>query len=152
MNSTNRTHLNELTSNIIAGAIRVHSHLGPGLLENAYQACMEQELRLRGLNVKSQVYLPVEYKGVKVKLGYKLDILVNDLVVVELKACPGMDPLFRAQLLSYLRLSDKELGLLINFHNFKLTEGILRVVNGYPNNVVPSTVTAPNPSSLPPAF
>ena len=86
--------------------------------------------------MKSQVYLPVEYKGVKVNLGYKLDMLVNDLVVVELKACAGMDPLFKAQLLSYLRLSNKELGLLINFHNFKLTEGIVRVVNGYPKNVV----------------
>jgi GxxExxY protein len=119
---TARAHLNKITSDIIGAAIRVHCHLGPGLLENAYQACLEQELRIRGLNVKSQLYLPVEYKGVKVKLGYKLDMLVNDLIVVELKACAGMDPVFKAQLLSYLRLSNKELGLLINFHNLKLTD------------------------------
>lgn len=84
--------------------------------------------------MKSEVYLPVEYKGLKIKLGYKLDMIVNDLVVVELKACAGIDPLFKAQLLSYLRLSNKEVGLLINFHNMKLSEGIVRVVNGYPKN------------------
>lgn len=86
----------------------------------------------------SQIYLPVEYKGVKVKLGYKLDMLVNDLIIVELKACAAIEPLFKAQLLSYLRLSNKEIGLLINFHNYKLTEGIVRVVNGYPKNLASS--------------
>ena len=133
-----REGLNKITHEIIAAAIRVHSHLGPGLLENAYQACLEHEFRLRGMDFKSQVYLPVEYKGVKVKLGYKLDLLVEDLVIVEIKACAGIDPLFKAQLLSYLRLSNKEIGLLINFHNHKLTEGVVRVVNGYPKDVVPS--------------
>lgn len=87
------------------------------------------------MKTDSQVYLPVEYKGVKVKLGYKLDLIVEDQIVVELKACAGIDPLFKVQLLSYLRLSDKEIGLLINFHNHKLTDGIVRVVNGYPRDV-----------------
>jgi GxxExxY protein len=143
-----REHLNKLTSEIIGAAIRVHCHLGPGLLENAYQACLEHELHLRRLEVKSQVYLPIEYKGIKIKLGYKLDIIVNDLIVVELKACAGIDPLFKAQLLSYLRLSNKEIGLLINFHNMKLSEGIVRVVNGYPRNVVASNAPEDHSNSL----
>ena len=130
-----REHLNKITHEIIAAAIRVHCHLGPGLLENAYHACLEHELRMRDMKVKSQVFLPVEYKGMKVKLAYKLDMIVEDLIVVELKACAGIDPIYKSQLLSYLRLSNKEIGLLINFHSHKLTDGIVRVVNGYPKNV-----------------
>lgn len=126
-----RTRLNKISGDIIAAAVRVHIQLGPGLLENAYLACLEHELRIIGFEVRTQVYLPVEYKGVKVKLGYRMDMLVEDSVVVELKTTDGIDPLSRAQLLSYLRLSGKKLGLLINFHSYKLTDGLVRVVNGF---------------------
>ncbi len=138
-----KAQLNQLTHEIIGAAIRVHAHLGPGLLENAYQVFLEHELRLRGFNVNSQVHLPVEYKGVKVKLAYKLDMIVNDSIVIELKACQGTDPLFKAQLLSYLRLTNKELGLLINFHNYRLTDGIVRVINSFPR----TTPTFPPPEA-----
>jgi GxxExxY protein len=125
------TQINQITSEIIGALIRVHTDLGPGLLENAYQVCLHRELELRGLSVKSQVYLPVEYRGTKVKLGYRMDMVVNDCVVVELKGIQVIDALAKAQLLSYLRLSGMKIGLLINFHCYKLTDGICRIINGY---------------------
>ncbi len=126
-----RSRLNHITSEIISAAIRIHTDLGPGLLENAYQVLLHNELELRGFEVKSQVYLPVEYRGKKVKLAYRMDMVVNDSVVVELKAIQVIDPLAKAQVLSYLRLSGMKVGLLINFHSCRLTDGICRIVNRF---------------------
>ena len=109
--------------------MRVHSALGPGLLEGAYEACLAHELRKRGLGVAVQVPLPVWYDGVKIELGYRLDMLVEDAVIVELKAVSKLAPLHEAQLLSYLRLSAHQVGLLINFHMPHLRDGIKRIVN-----------------------
>lgn len=110
-------------------AIRVHSALGPGLLESAYEACLKYELEKRGLNVKQQVALPVVYRGMKIDLGYRLDLLVEDAIIVELKAVEKLTPLHEAQLLSYLKLSGKKIGLLINFNVTRLRDGIKRMVN-----------------------
>jgi len=119
---------NLITGNIIDAALKVHSALGPGLLESAYEACLQQELTKRGIKAASQVALPVFYDGVKVELGYRVDLLVEDKVTVELKAVEKLHPLHRAQLLSYLKLSGKQLGLLINFRELHLKDGIHRVI------------------------
>lgn len=121
----------DLSHQIIKCALKVHSVLGPGLLESAYEACLLYELRKASFNVASQVALPVVYENVKLDLGYKIDIVVEDLVLLELKAIEEISPVHRAQLLSYLRLSKKSLGLLINFNVTHLKEGIHRVLNGY---------------------
>ncbi len=110
--------------------MKVHSALGPGLLESAYEACLVHELRKAGLKTASQVVLPVVYDGVKIDLGYRLDLLVEDKVIVELKCVEALTSLFEAQLLSYLRLSGIGVGLLINFHVKHLRDGIKRMVNG----------------------
>jgi GxxExxY protein len=122
--------INQITSEIIGGAMKVHTALGPGLLEKAHEACLIFELRKRGLKVFSQVELPVIYEGVKIDLGYRLDLLVEDLVIVELKAAEAITPLYEAQLLSYLKLSGSPVGLLINFHVTHLRDGIKRFVEG----------------------
>jgi len=122
--------LNEISGQIVDAAMKVHTALGPGLLENAYEACLEHELGKRGLRVKRQVLLPVVYDGVQIDLGYRLDLLVEDTVIVELKAADRIAPIHEAQLLSYLRLSGKKLGLLINFNVLHLKDGIRRMVNG----------------------
>jgi GxxExxY protein len=122
--------LNEVSKIVIDAAMRVHTELGPGLLESAYQACLEFELRKRGLAVATQVGLPVVYEGVKVDVGYRLDLIVEDDLVVELKAVDKIHPIHKAQLLSYLRLSGKKLGLIINFNVLHLKDGIVRMVNG----------------------
>ncbi len=103
----------EISREIIGAALRVHSASGPGLLENAYETCLEYELRKAGLRVERQVGLPVVYDKVKLDLGYRLDLLVEDLVIVEIKAAEGITPVYEAQILSYLKLSGKSLGLLI---------------------------------------
>ncbi len=121
---------NQITSEIIGGAMKVHTALGPGLLEKTYEACLLFELRKRGLKADSQVELPVVYEGVRIDLGYRLDLLVEDLVIVELKAVEAIIPLYEAQLLSYLKLSGKPVGLLINFHVKHLRDGIKRFVEG----------------------
>jgi len=121
--------LNEISEKIIGGAIQVHRTLGPGLLESTYEACLKYELEKRGLKVRSQVGLPVIYDGMKIDLGYRLDILVEDAVIVELKAVTAVTPLHEAQLLSYLKLSGKHLGLLINFNVMLLKDGIKRRIN-----------------------
>ena len=126
-----RSRLNQITSEIISAAIRIHTDLGPGLLENAYQVFLHSELELRGFEVNSQVYLPVEYRGRKVKLAYRMDMVVNDSVVVELKAIQVIDQLAKAQVLSYLRLSGMKVGLLINFHSCRLIDGVCRIVNRF---------------------
>ncbi len=110
--------------------MKVHTALGPGLLESAYEACLLHELRKNGFQAKSQVPLPVVYDGLELELGYRIDLLVEDLVVVELKAADAIHPIHEAQLLSYLKLSGKSLGLIINFHTVHLKDGIKRFVNG----------------------
>lgn len=109
--------------------MKVHTVLGPGLLESAYEACLAHELKKAGLEVKLQVALPILYDGVKLDAGYRLDMVINDLVIVEIKAVEAFAPIHTAQLLSYLKLSHKKLGLLLNFHVVHLREGIKRVVN-----------------------
>ncbi len=101
---------------IIGSAIEVQKHLGPGLLESVYHACMIEELKLKGLKVQSQLSIPIFYKGKDLGGQLKLDLLVEDLIIVELKAVDIMLPIYKAQLLSYLKLTDKPKGLLINFH------------------------------------
>ena len=118
----------ELTGQIIAAAIEVHKALGPGLLESAYEQCLCYELSQRGLKVVRQMALPVRYKEVLLDAGYRIDILVEDRVVLELKAEKSITDLDRAQLLTYLKLSGKKIGLLLNFHVPVLREGIIRMV------------------------
>ncbi len=120
---------NEITEAIIGAAMKVHSTLGPGLLESAYRVCLACELRNAGFNVKCEVVLPVIYEGLKLDAGYRMDMLVNDTVIVELKAAEAMLPVYSAQLLSYLRLSRKQVGLVINFNVVHLRDGIKRVVS-----------------------
>jgi GxxExxY protein len=120
----------QVSHGIIQAALKVHSALGPGLLENAYIACLAHELRKAGFKVGVEVELPLIYDGVKVEVGYRIDLLVNDLVVVELKAVEKLNEVHQAQLLCYLKLSKKKLGLLINFNVLHLKDGIKRMVNG----------------------
>ncbi len=119
---------NSITGQIIDSAMRVHTEFGPGLLESAYEHCLVHELRTRGLEVQQQLLLPIIYRGVKIDAGYRLDLLVADTVIVELKAVETMHPIFEAQLLSYLRISGRKVGLLINFHVPMLRDGIKRMV------------------------
>ena len=116
------------TNPIIGAAIEVHRHLGPGLLESAYEECLCHELHLRGLEFKRQIEIPVLYKGLKLDCGYKLDVVVQDSVLLELKAMERLLPVHEAQLLTYMRLSGKSVGLLINFNVPLLTQGIIRMV------------------------
>ena len=118
----------ELTEQIIGAAIEVHRELGPGLLESAYEECLCHELHLRGLRFKRQIDLPVVYKGLKLDCGYRLDIVVEEFVVIEVKSIEHILPIHRAQLLTYLRLSGKKIGLLINFNVPVLKNGIVRRV------------------------
>ena len=121
--------INEITGEIIDAAMKVHTTLGPGLLESAYQACLAYELRKRGLTVDVQLELPIEYDEVRLDVGYRIDLLVEGLVIVELKAVSEIQPIHEAQLLSYLKLSKKKIGLLINFHVLRLKDGIKRLAN-----------------------
>lgn len=118
----------ELSREIIGAAIAVHRGLGPGLLESAYEACLAYELTDRGLQVAQQVVLPVEYRGVLVECGFRLDLVVEDRVVLELKAVDKVLPIHEAQLLTYLKLSGHRLGLLMNFNVSKMVDGITRLV------------------------
>ena len=120
---------NILSNIIIGAAIEVHKTLGPGLLESVYEECLCFELIQKRLNIKRQVQLPVIYKKVKLKCGYKLDIVVEDLVIVELKTVETLLPIHEAQLLTYLKLTNKKLGLLLNFNVPVLKDGIKRIVN-----------------------
>jgi GxxExxY protein len=125
-----KPHINQVTGAVIDAAMRVHSLLGPGLLESAYDACLAHELRRSGFRVDTQVGLPVVYDGEKLDLGYRIDLLVDGLVIVEVKCVEAIHPVHEAQLLSYLRLSGKNVGLLINFHVARLRDGIKRMVDG----------------------
>jgi len=121
-------YINDLSFKIIGCAIEVHKHLGPGLLESVYEPCFVDELRSAGLSVKTQVYVPVHYKGKDMGGSLKLDLLVNDLIIIEEKAVEQMIPLYKAQLLSYLKLTGKPKGLLINFHSENIVSQVVSLV------------------------
>ena len=121
--------LNDLTEKIIGCAIKVHRVLGPGLLESAYEVCLVHELRKAGLKTERQVALPVIYEGLQLDADYFIDILVEDTVVLELKSVENLLPIHEAQLLTYLKLANKKLGLLINFNVTLLKNGIKRRIN-----------------------
>ena len=122
--------LSELSGTVIGAAIEVHRVLGPGLLESAYELALERELGLRKVSVRRQVAVPLEYKGVALGDGFRIDLLVDDALVIEVKAVDRLQPIHEAQLLTYLKLTDKRLGLLINFNERTLKEGVKRVANG----------------------
>ena len=119
---------NDLTSKIIAAAIEVHRQLGPGLLESAYEACLAHELVERGIAFERQKLLPVQYKGITIDAGYRLDLLVERRIIVELKAVDRLTPIHEAQMLTYLRLANCRIGLLLNFNAVVLRKGIRRMV------------------------
>ncbi len=121
--------INDLTGEVIGAAIEVHKALGPGLLESTYEECLCVELRLREIQHERQKEIPLEYKGVNLDHGYRLDIVVASELIVELKACERLEPIHEAQLLTYLKLSGIKVGLLINFNVPVLKEGIKRLVN-----------------------
>jgi len=121
---------NDISGKIIGAAIEVHKKLGPGLLESAYEECLCCEMQLRGIEFKRQVPLPVNYKGVVLDCSYRLDLLVEDKVIVELKSIEGLEPIHEAQMLTYLKLRNAWLGLIINFNVIMLKDGVRRLVNG----------------------
>jgi GxxExxY protein len=124
------THVNILTREIIGAAIEVHRHLGPGLLESAYQQCLGKEMTLRAIPYRCELPLPLEYKGLRMKCGYRIDFLVADLVVVETKSVEAIAPVHHAQLLTYMRIGGWKVGLIINFNVLVLKNGICRKVLG----------------------
>ena len=121
--------INQLTGIVIGAAIEVHKTLGPGLLESVYEECLCHELTLQKIDFERQKELPVEYKGLKLSIGYRIDILVKDQLILELKACDAIQPIHEAQLLTYLKLSGIKYGLLINFNTPYLKDGIKRLAN-----------------------
>lgn len=121
---------NDLSKIILNACIKVHKELGPGLLESAYEACLEYELKKVGLDVKRQVSLPLQYDDVFIDCAYIADLIINDLVIIELKAVKKLDDIHMAQILSYLRISKLKLGLLINFNETTFIQGFKRIVNG----------------------
>ena len=126
-----RETLNGISERIIEGAIEIHSALGPGLLESAYKACMIYELRERGFSVASELLVPICYKGLKLEGAYRIDLLVNQEVIIEVKSVEVVLPVHHAQLLSYLKLMNKRLGLLINFNVPRVVQGVKRIVNHF---------------------
>ena len=132
--------LNDITGVIVDSALKVHTALGPGLLETVYERCLIHELSKRGLRTQSQIPLPVLYDGVVIEGGYRIDILVEDLVIIEVKAVEVTLPVHCAQLLSYLKLSGKPVGLLINFNKVHLREGIRRISNSRTREIAPSAL------------
>ncbi len=121
--------INNLTGEVIGAAIEVHKHLGPGLLESAYEECLCHELSLRKISYERQKQLPISYKQVKLDLSYRIDVVVEGRIILELKSCEKIENIYKAQLLTYLRLSGLKLGLILNFNVPIMKEGILRVVN-----------------------
>jgi len=120
---------NDLSGIVIGSAIRVHSALGPGLLESAYQAALTYELRSQGWEVQSQVILPVKYDGKQIDNGYRIDLLIEKRLIIEIKSVDQIAPIHQAQILTYLRLSGLKLALLINFNSLLLKDGIRRFIN-----------------------
>ena len=127
-----KDYLNRLSNDVIGAAIEVHRELGAGLLESTYELALQHELGLRGIASTRQVLLPVRYKDLELPDAYRIDLLVEDSLVVEVKAVEVIIPVHSAQLLTYLKMSKKHLGLLINFHTIKLTDGVKRVVHQFP--------------------
>lgn len=127
--TVDNTELNKITGAVIESAIEVHRELGPGLLESAYEACLAYELVERGYKVERQLEMPIRYKEVFVDVGYRIDLLVDGLIIVELKAVDEIHPIHEAQLLSYLKLGNLHLGLLLNFHCELMKQGIKRIAN-----------------------
>jgi GxxExxY protein len=121
---------NEIGTAIVDAAMKVHSQLGPGLLESAYGLCIAHELRMADLSVRQEVVIPIRYNSLTIQNGYRIDLLVNDRVVIELKVLEAVLPVHKAQLLSYLRLGSFKLGYLLNFHVAHMRDGITRMVNG----------------------
>jgi GxxExxY protein len=121
--------INDISGEIVDAAMKVHTALGPGLLESTYEACLMYELNKRGIIVQNQVPLPIRYGEVLLEVGYRVDLLVADVVIVELKSVDQIAPIHKAQLLSYLKLSGKKVGLLINFNVELLKHGITRMAN-----------------------
>ena len=130
MNENSVVDANEVSGQIVNAAMTVHSVLGPGLLESAYEGCLIHELKKRRLAVASQVILPVIYDGVKIDVGYRVDVKVAERVIVEIKAVEKLLPIHQAQLLTYLKLADCKLGLILNFNVLHMKDGITRMVNG----------------------
>ncbi|NOZ09623.1 MAG: GxxExxY protein [Gammaproteobacteria bacterium] len=120
---------NEISNKVIGAAIEVHKYVGPGLLEAIYKECLGYELKSLGLRVQREVALPIKYKGLKFKKGYRADLIIENMVIVELKAVENVTPVYTAQLLSYLRMSSLRLGILLNFNVAYLRDGVKRVVN-----------------------
>ena len=123
--------INKLSNRIIGAAIEVHKTLGPGLLESTYEQCLCHELHLRSLSFERQKELPVVYKELKLDCGYRLDIVVENEIILELKSCEKIEPIHKAQLLTYLKLSGISLGLILNFNAVIMREGIMRIVNEF---------------------
>ena len=123
--------INDRTGQIVDAAMKVHTFLGPGLLESSYEACLTYELVNRGLTVTTQYPIPIRYEGLNLEVGYRADLLVESAVIVELKAVEKIIPIHEAQLMSYLKLSGFRVGLLINFHEMRLKDGIRRRVNNF---------------------
>ena len=121
--------INQVTEQIIGAAIEVHREKGPGLLESAYESCLAHELGLRGLQDARQVPIPLVYKGITIDIAFRADLIIADTVLVELKAIEHILPVHKAQVLSYVRETGHQIGLLINFHVHKLVDGVTRVVN-----------------------
>jgi GxxExxY protein len=121
--------INDLTGIVIGAAIEVHQVLGPGLLESAYEECLCHELKLRGIQFERQMELPIEYKGVKLDCAYRMDIVADGQLILELKSCANLEPIHQAQLLTYLKLTGIKVGLLINFNVPILRKGIKRLMN-----------------------
>ena len=126
-----KEYLNKLSGIILDCLIEVHRNLGPGLLESVYEVCLCKKLSLKGIKFQRQVLLPVNYKGEKLDADYRIDVLVEDEIIIELKSVEQMNPVYEAQLLTYLKLADKKLGLLINFNVPRLIDGFKRMLNGY---------------------
>ncbi len=118
--------INQITEKIIGCAIEVHKHLGPGLLESAYEECLHYELINSGLNVKKQLALPLVYKEIKLDAGYRIDLLVENNVIVEIKSVEAIVEIHKAQLMTYMKLANKKVGLLMNFNVTRLKDGIVR--------------------------
>ncbi len=128
-----KDYLNKLSNEVIGAAIEVHRDLGPGLLETTYELSLQHELKLRGFESVRQLVLPIRYKDFVVPEAYRIDLLVENLLVIELKTVETLLPIHSAQLLTYLRMSDKHLGLLVNFHTVRLIDGIKRLVHNFPS-------------------
>ena len=123
------TDINKLSSKVIGAAIEVHKHLGPGLLESAYEECLCHELELRDTSYERQKALPLIYKGKELDCGYRLDVVIDNQLIVEMKSVEKIEPIHKAQLLTYLKLSDIRLGLILNFNVTMMKDGIVRMVN-----------------------